>query len=185
MNRVPRQRALPVAQAVLRDLAPYCTRIEIAGSLRRGLPTVGDIEIVAIPKTELEPIDLWRSVPVPCRAYCALVDRWPRIKGFPTGRYTQRLLPSGIKLDLFHADRDNWGFIYAIRTGSARWCQRVLAPAWVRAGYRGRSGQLNAVEGPVTVREERDLFKLINLPWIEPADRRVPVFATSNEALSP
>lgn len=41
--------ARKVADRVVDILAPHCDRIEIAGSLRRGEHTVGDIELVCIP----------------------------------------------------------------------------------------------------------------------------------------
>lgn len=43
------QRALEIAQKVLKKLEPHCERISIAGSVRRMKYDVGDIEIVAIP----------------------------------------------------------------------------------------------------------------------------------------
>jgi hypothetical protein len=48
-NGQPRPHAemMFLALEVLRLLAPYCARIAIAGSLRRGKELVGDIEIVA------------------------------------------------------------------------------------------------------------------------------------------
>lgn len=41
--------AKKVADKLVTTLAPACDRIEIAGSLRRGTDTVGDIELVCIP----------------------------------------------------------------------------------------------------------------------------------------
>ena len=39
-------KALEIAEKTKAQLAPYCERIEIAGSIRRKKPDVGDIEIV-------------------------------------------------------------------------------------------------------------------------------------------
>lgn len=48
----PRGRTLyRAAEALVSALAPYCERIEIAGSIRRRKPEPSDIEIVAISKT--------------------------------------------------------------------------------------------------------------------------------------
>jgi DNA polymerase/3'-5' exonuclease PolX len=48
------QRPLPeaerVAAAIVADLAPFCARIQVAGSVRRRKEVVGDIELVAIPR---------------------------------------------------------------------------------------------------------------------------------------
>ena len=170
-GRTAYSRAREIAEGVVDALRPWCDRIEIAGSVRRQRPTVGDVEIVASPKLEPEPLDLFASVDLPCRGYQEAVSRWQALKGFPTGRYTQRLLPQGIKLDLFHATPRNWGLIMAIRTGSALWARYVLAQAWVSAGYHSHQGMLRRDGVEVATREERDLFELIGLPWVEPERR--------------
>jgi hypothetical protein len=62
----------------------------------------------------------------------------------------------------------------AIRTGSAKWCRTVLAPAWVRAGYRSEDGLLRRADGTVVpARTEPELFRLIGLKWVHPRDREV------------
>lgn len=42
--------AKQIAEALIEELRPYCERISIAGSIRRGKQEVKDIEIVAVPK---------------------------------------------------------------------------------------------------------------------------------------
>jgi DNA polymerase/3'-5' exonuclease PolX len=54
-QRIRWEAARAVADALLHYLAPVCERVEVAGSLRRRKEYVGDIEIVAIPKTKREP----------------------------------------------------------------------------------------------------------------------------------
>jgi len=44
---LPRSTVLPLALELVHDLNPVCTRVAVAGSLRRGRSYVGDIEIVA------------------------------------------------------------------------------------------------------------------------------------------
>ena len=161
-----------IAAEVLSVLAPHCERIEIAGSIRRRKPEVGDIEIVAIPKTC--PLGLFADTdPIAIPEFCDIVNRWPAIKGKPTGKYTQRVLPDDIILDLFIARQENWGLIFAIRTGSAAYSHHVLASAWCRAGYHSMDGMLVKGFHKVPVREERDLFTLIGLPWAEPWQRNL------------
>jgi len=41
---------LGAAEALVERIAPSCVQVEIAGSLRRGMATVGDVEIVAEPR---------------------------------------------------------------------------------------------------------------------------------------
>lgn len=50
--RFKRDVALGAAEALIGLIAPACVRVEIAGSLRRGKHSVGDVEIVALPVVE-------------------------------------------------------------------------------------------------------------------------------------
>ena len=165
------KQATEIAERIRTDLAPYCDRIEIAGSIRRRKPEVGDIEIVAIPSQVEEGLLFSNMVIHP--KFCILVNRWPAVKGKPTGKYTQRILPEGIKLDLFMADINNWGLIFAIRTGSAAFSHKVLATSWVRAGFHSLDGHLVKGFHKIPAREERDLFDMIGVPWKEPWERNL------------
>ena len=53
-TKSPRANILPVAEHLVAVLGRFCTRIELAGSLRRQTPMVGDIEIVAVPVPRLD-----------------------------------------------------------------------------------------------------------------------------------
>lgn len=158
--------AQAIANEVKNQLAPYCERIEIAGSIRRQKSEVKDIEIVAIPK----PYDtgLFED------GAAMVVNQWQKVKGemdYNACRYTQRIHTTGIKLDLFFANPDNWGLIFAIRTGSAEYSHHILAAGWVRMGYKSREGHLYREANKIPVREEIDLFNLLKIPFISPQDR--------------
>jgi DNA polymerase/3'-5' exonuclease PolX len=155
--------ALKIAEKVKAELAPHCERIEIAGSIRRKKPEVKDIEIVAIPKPY--DIGLFESGITP------VVNQWKKIKGELPCKYTQRILPEGIVLDLFFAERENWGNIFAIRTGSADYSHKVLATEWVMRGYKSEGGYLYTNGERISILEEEDLFKLIEVPYVEPEFR--------------
>lgn len=157
------EKALKIAEEVKLQLAPHCYRIEIAGSIRRKKPIVGDIEIVAIPKPY--DIGLFESGITP------IVNQWEKVKGELPCKYTQRILPEGIKLDLFFAEPDNWGLIYSIRTGSAFFSHKRLATEWTFLGYKSVGGYLYKDGERIAVREEKDLFKLLHIPYVEPEDR--------------
>ena len=149
--------AKKIAKKYLNLLKPYCWRIEIAGSIRREKSEVKDIEIVAIP------LDLV--------GFSTEVNELEKVKGNPTGKYTQRILPEGIKLDLFMANIRNWGLIFAIRTGSARYSHEILACGWVKRGYKSINGMLTKNGREIEVREEKDLFNLIGVAYVQPNQR--------------
>ena len=156
------QRARGIAEKYVAILKPLCDRIEIAGSIRRRKPIVKDIEIVCIPRGK----EMYRFVET--------VNKWYKLKGEPTGKYTRRLLWEGIELDLFIANRDNWGLIFAIRTGNAKFSHEVLAIGWNKKGFESKNGILLKSDGTRTlIREEKDLFDLIGIPYVVPEMREI------------
>ena len=160
------EQAKPIADAVLELLKPHCIRCEIAGSIRREKNEVGDIEIVAIPKPYQT--GLFQD------GIAEVVNQWEKVKGeleYGKTKYTQRILPEGIKLDLFFAEEDNWGLIFAIRTGSADYSHKVLATEWVKRGYHSVGGYLFQGHKKYVTLEEQDLFSRLGIPYLEPKFR--------------
>lgn len=158
--------AFKIATEVKELLSPFCERIQIAGSIRREKPEVKDIEIVAIPKPY--EIGIFES------GIATVVNRWQKIKGELPCKYTQRMLPQGIVLDLFFAEPINWGYILAIRTGSAEYSHNTLAKGWVKNGYKGEDGYLKirSENRVVEVREEIELFKRAGVRFVLPQFRK-------------
>jgi len=157
-------------------LAPHCDRIEIAGSVRRRCSSVGDIEIVCIPK--IYEAGLFGNEPERTTEWFQTIEQWKRIRGDQNGKYMARevkipKLDWIIQVDIFTATSINWGLILAIRTGSARYSHMVLACGWVRAGYNSVDGNLvRASTGEIIpTPEEEDLFRLAQVKWIEPERR--------------
>jgi DNA polymerase/3'-5' exonuclease PolX len=172
-QRISLEQARPIAEEVRQALAPCCTRLEVAGSIRRQRPTIGDIEIVAIPKQV--PAGLFGDESTVHPAFCQAVNQWPAVKGQPTGKHTQRILPGGVKLDLFMADADNWGLILVIRTGSWAFSRDMLGAHCKKRGYKSIEGRLTRLrDGQVMpIREEAELFALLGVPYVEPPAREV------------
>jgi DNA polymerase/3'-5' exonuclease PolX len=168
--------AASVAKNIKDDLAPYCERIEIAGSVRRMKPEVKDIEIVCIPKPYQT--GLFED------GIASVINKWEKVKGDLPCKYTQRIVgyelltksgwdePKKCTVDIFFAVPENWGYIFAIRTGSAEFSHNVLAKKWVSLGYKGEEGFLHDSHGKrVNVYEEESLFRMLGLKYIEPQKR--------------
>jgi DNA polymerase (family 10) len=171
-SRIPLARAVSLVETVRAVLAPHCERIAIAGSVRRRRSFVGDLEMVCIPK--MIPTGLFGDERITDPHFCAVVNQWPAVKGKPEGKYTQRRLPDGIMLDLFMADAENWGLIFAIRTGSWEFSRDLLGDECKRKGYQSKDGRLRTRDGTIIpVREEHDLFALLGIPWVNPEAREV------------
>lgn len=177
--------ALHLAQSWKKRLTPHCNRIEIAGSIRREKPEVKDIELLCIPKTVQlqssmfaeEEATRHRDPGFPTAITAAPQTRI--IKGNPhTGKYIQiELQDDEIKIDIFIATPENWGFMLAIRTGPADYSHKVLGRRWVKFGYHGEDGILKRGGVPVMVPEETDLYNLLDLTYLHPKERRYPELA--------
>ncbi len=178
------RKALIIAQDVFTQLAPYCERIVIAGSIRRQKAQVKDIEIVCIPKLEPEeaPDDLFSatgtgttvlSAPlVACKGFIRAINQWQKVKGEPIGKYTQRILPEGIKLDVFMAAEDNFGYILMLRTGSSEWNQRVMLFRLKGNGYKMSEGHIHWKGAIVPIRDEAEMFSRMGVYYVEPQNRK-------------
>jgi DNA polymerase/3'-5' exonuclease PolX len=189
--------ATALATELCATMAPFCHRVDIAGSIRRKTPQVKDIELVAIPKWANRPSHDLFQTPVSANllhewAVSQTSLRWikpgtPEIVTWPVkseGKYWRGLSPKGIKLDLFLANETNWGVIFAIRTGSAEFSEGLVTHARFKTPYIVEGGFLRLVggEGIVVCREESVLFQKLNLVWVEPEKRtgRGAVIETSN-----
>jgi DNA polymerase/3'-5' exonuclease PolX len=176
-------RAEQIARTLADEMSPHCSRVEIAGSIRRGCPEVKDIELVAVPtwKEEETSEGLFAE-----QVQVNLLHRWAERSGVhwikpgtsqivpwhvkEDGKYWRGLLPTGIKLDLFIADSENFGLIFAIRTGSAEFTTALVTRAR-DLGLPSVDGYLTRGGERVATPEERDVFELLRLEWIDPGRR--------------
>lgn len=171
------------ASYIVDALRPHCERIELAGSIRRGKAWVNDIEVVCIPERDVTTVvttSLFettenQSDPVARDGFVAAAARLAhvRVKGNPrNGRYFQFFTAAGVKVDLFMAFPENWGYIYLLRTGSVDF-SKMVASRWVQLGYRGEEGMLVRSGHPVPFREEADLFAALGLKVPPPGEREM------------
>ncbi|HEY0545291.1 MAG TPA: hypothetical protein VGC91_07955 [Pyrinomonadaceae bacterium] len=170
-------------------MLPYVERVEVAGSIRRGCQDVKDIELVAIPRFEKTAFDgsllfddaheeisnllhMWATCDPSHHIRWIkpgtheIIDWQPK----PDGKYWRALLKENIKLDLFLARPDNFGLIYAIRTGSKDFTAALVTHAR-DIGMPSRDGYLRNGEAKIITREEQDVFDVLHLQYIPPAER--------------
>ena len=183
--------AMDVAAELVGLLADGCERIEIAGSIRRRKGEVHDIEIVAVPRVEERPgEDLWGEI-VARRDLLAvrLVDLIdlnqlaPRAveihrrdgsteTGQRMGDAYKALVYRGMPVDLFVTTAERWGCIYALRTGPGDW-NTALVTRCKEHWRRVEGGRVLYHNRVVPTPEERDFFRALGVPWVEPWDRQV------------
>jgi len=149
-----------LAEKIVNQLKPYCKRIEVAGSIRRKKPEIRDIEICLIPENS-KLTELAKEV-----------DKWQVVKGRITGKYTQRILSNGMKLDIFIAQMTNWGNIFLIRTGNWKFSKWIMGTKTRQAGYYQKDGYMwiNS-DTKLACYEEIDVFHHLNMKYIEPENR--------------
>lgn len=174
---------LALAQNIAKDLVelarPACSRIEIAGSIRRLKSNVKDIELVAIVEDytslyeRLSQAGRFIKPSVP-----DIIDWDPK----PDAKYVRMLLNQEIKLDLFVAHPENWGPLFMMRTGGAVGADgnpfNGFVPG-VFSRWKKMSGGGKMVGCMPTMPdglqlvcpEEQDFFDLLEMNFVPPEER--------------
>lgn len=172
-ERMALAEALVKVEAVAELLASACERIEIAGSIRRGKETVKDAELVAISLPGDKLLALLD----------ALVERGTIAKAiYPDGktRWGQKyrgFMYDGLRVEVFIADAENWGYQYWLRTGPAEANVYVMQwLAWKLSPIRAKDGYWWWGEHQLKVESEEAMFTLLGLPFIRPAFRTEQVY---------
>lgn len=185
--RLPWSTASTIAQSVLQYLAPACERIQIAGSIRRMAINIGDVEILAIPKRpEIVQTDLFGlAIPPAADELTKRVDELladgvftlrPGVDGRTTYGPSNKLLidtASGFAVDVFTTTAANWGMALVVRTGPGEFnvdlmkrFKQVGRAGHAYGGVTDRDGQ------EIACPDEETVFRLAELEWIKPTERR-------------
>ena len=175
-SKITLTEAQKISGEIIELLAPYCERIEVAGSVRRKMPEVGDLEIVCIPRRLLNLFGEPGDSVLDHRLIELIQSGYLLPAGANGDKYKKFILhPNGVQLDLFITDTECWGVIFTIRTGSADFSHRLvtqrfkggLLPSDLRVGEGRVWRGLEALNTP----EEIDFFNVAEIKYIEPKDR--------------
>lgn len=186
------EQAQNIAQSLIEDLKSSCHRIEIGGSIRRNKPDVKDIELICIPvfgqfptgqmSLEGDPITsfenlLFKRISANRDKYdiIKMGDKYAQIEVFDEHATGTRQY---IKVDVFTATFQTWGYILMLRTGPAelsKWAVTELK----RIGFAPKDGAVwsnELHEGMIKIATptEGEVFDLLRIDYIEPEDRRAP-----------
>ena len=177
-TKMPHGKALEIAQRYQAIFAPHCDRCVIAGSIRRGLPTVGDIEIVAQPKLRYT-TDLFGERVMTGNDLEPVITQLPAVQFIKDGeRYKQILLPEGITLDLFLViPPAQWGVRLVLSTGPAEFNKWIVTHrskkgalpdnCTMQSSAIWRNGEI------IPMPEEADFLEFLGLPYnLAPRDRK-------------
>lgn len=195
-ERIPIERALKACDYIRDQLAiPRCL---VAGSIRRRVPMVKDIELVVPMPLEGAPDVLYDRIAVlfsPRPDPDAALNLFTRAEP-PAGkwigrvvkghnerfRYCQLALRTGLEpqvdlnIDIFRYDpgeKGNRGWIELIRTGPDTFGRGACIRWKTLSNGRSDEGYPRHSDGTaVAVPSEEAAFQLLKWPWVEPWDRR-------------
>lgn len=160
--------AQKLAERVAGELSAYCQRIEIAGSIRRQRPEVGDIDLVCLPRPGGKAMMLER-----CARTARLVKHGEQYVVFD--------LANGFQLDLWFAHAGggdmfapepcNWGVLLLARTGSAMHNVRIAQAAQAKGlHFNPHKGVLRGATVVASETEEQ-IFAALGMAYVPPERR--------------
>ncbi len=151
------ERAQRLSSEVVEQLAPYCKKIIVAGSVRRMKAFPRDIDIVLIPS---DPFNL----------ATVIAGLGPIRAG---GDKLKSVFYDGTQVDIYYAGESTWATLLLIRTGSAA-NNRRLATRAQKKGWRlyadGR-GLFDETGKRVAGDTEESIFEALGLRYLKPEER--------------
>lgn len=153
-TRMHRPEAVEIARAFVAEIEAYTDQLIVAGSLRRKLAWVGDIEVVAVPKVEIEQVEtvglfgseferldvdrldermtaMLEAGTVTKRLDAAGAPRW--------GKKLKYLTYVGAPVDLFAPEAGQFGWHLVLRTGPAAFSRQLVVPKTNEHGRRQKT----------------------------------------------
>ena len=171
------EEAEKLAETIKTAVVAHCSKIEVAGSIRRQKPKVHDIDFVVVAKNDSD----WKAINE--------VLRWLRAKPNCSGnQLIKAYVPcqNGLfQVDFYRAKQETFGIHLLVRTGSAE------HNCWL-AGYAISKGmRLKYSEGliqngkPIAGADEKSVFEALALPFPQPTQREIidnkPAWLPSDE----
>jgi DNA polymerase (family 10) len=152
--------AKKIAGEIVKKLAPYCKRIEIAGSIRRQRPFPRDIDIVLIPS------DAWN---LEAEVLSLARPFQPKLSGEKLKRFNY----NGTQVDLYYATEETWATLLLIRTGSAAHNIKLATLAKKRGWHLYADGQGLFDENGKRIagESEESIFEALGLEYVPPEKR--------------
>ena len=160
-------KARKYATLIASELAPFCERIEVAGSVRRGCDYVGDIDLVAIPK---DMQGLRGRLVRNCITECVGDENLRVVTSI--GVQIDLFLARGAGRDLLNQIPSTWGSVMLCRTGSVKHNVWFIAQA-KRKGLTWRTQRgLFTEDGECVAGEtEEEMFAAVGLKYVAPERR--------------
>jgi len=143
-----------LAKHIVEHIRPHCERVEVAGSIRRKKSEVRDIDLVLIVKDWLKFTTKLQKI-----SSKFLID----------GPQQKRIIYKGEQIDLYLADHKTYEPQILIRTGSAAHnikLSTIARKKGMKLSHRGLTK-----EGKIIASTEKEIFEVLDLPYVEPEER--------------
>ena len=177
-EKVPLALAEVTGKSLMQMLADTCERIEMAGSVRRQVFEVGDIELLCIPKAGAvdlfgEPVGSESLLDLRCRYLIdqgVLAPRPNKVGAVTIGPLNKLLVhpATGIGVDLFATSAGNWGMAMVVRTGpvgfNVRMMSRFRDLGMAGHAYGGVTNGTEELQCPT----EESVFELLGWDYLKP-----------------
>ncbi len=170
--RMNLDKARDIVETFAAMIRASCDRLEIAGSIRRELPTVKDGEVVVIASPKLWPLldGMVQGGAITKAEYGESgTHRW--------GEKYRGIVFRGMNIEIFTTDADNWGYQYWLRTGPGE------GNTFIMKWLKGRGQPIQAREGcwwwqgkQLRVPDEQTLFTLLGMHYIPPQIRGEDIY---------
>lgn len=153
------ERVIELSKKVVSWIKPYCRRIEIAGSIRRGEPNPKDIDIVLIPKSKESKEKLEKL----------LESKGKKILG---GEQKAYFKIKGIEVELYYTFPEEWGatlLAYSSRRGSGIGLRIVARLKGFKLSQHGLFSRKTGKR--VAGKTEREIYSALKRPYKSPERR--------------
>ena len=148
-----------LSDKVVRWIKPYCRRIEIAGSIRRGEPNSKDIDIVLIPKSSVSKERLEKL----------LESKGKKVLGGDKKAYFRI---EGIEVELYYTVPEEWGatlLAYSSKRGSGIGLRIVARLKGFKLSQHGLF--IRKTGKRIAGRTEREIYSALGRQWKKPEER--------------
>lgn len=149
------EQAENLAEQFIREIAVYCEKIKIVGSIRRKKKECRDIDLVLLAKPE----QLWNLLLKLKKLSKSVVD----------GKQVKRVIYKGEQIDLYFATPETWGVLILIRTGSAQHNIKLSMIARKKGMKLTHKGLIKDEKNISST--EQEIFNLLDLTYVPPEER--------------
>ena len=166
------KQAQTIAEGLKADVEPFCDRVEIGGSIRRKKPDVGDIELICIPTfaevgTGQATLTGGETTVSENLLFGHLARHYHVMK---MGEKYCQIATQELKVDVFSATPETWGYILLLRTGPAKFSKFIVSELKKR-GFTPKDGAILLGDEPIPTIEEIVVFQHLLISYIEPECR--------------